>query len=127
MDFKRIPDLSEAYRQAAHAKLNEAFSHSNYDISDYTETSRIPTINIVEDESWHESGAWVTAQVWIPKTTVRDAEVTYCVSFNQRRTVNIVASSADLAFQKFELGEWEEEDASDEIGAGTFCSIMQVP
>ena len=128
MDFKRINDISEAYRQAAHAKMTEFVSEDNYDVSDCITTPVRPTVNIVDNLGIHENGAWVAVQLWIPQSVVRDLEAEYRIYFQQARSVNIIAMSADEARAKFERGEWKNEDAEDNLNyAGQFSGIHKIP
>ena len=124
MDFKRINDISEAYRQAAHAKMTEFVSEDDYDVSDCITTPVRPTVNIVDNLGIRENGAWVAVQLWIPQSVVRDLEVWYRIYFHQARTVNIIAKSAEEAQEKFERGEWKNEDSEDDHNyAGQFNAI----
>ena len=124
MDFKRINDISEAYRQAAHTKMTELVGASDYDLSTYTMSAARPTVSTVDDEDFAQCGAWVAVQLWIPKNVVRDLEVEYRIYFHQARTVNIIAKSAEEAQEKFERGEWKNEDSEDDHNyAGQFNAI----
>lgn len=124
MDFKRINDISEAYRQAAHAKMTKFVDEDDYDVSDCITTPVRPTVNIVDNLGIRENGAWVAVQLWIPQSVVRDLEVEYRIYFHQARTVNIIAKSAEEAQEKFERGEWKNEDSEDDHNyAGQFNAI----
>ena len=124
MDFKRINDISEAYRQATHAKMAKLVGEDDYDVSDCITTPVRPTVNIVDNLGIRENGAWVAVQLWIPQSVVRDLEVEYRIYFHQARTVNIIAKSAEEAQEKFERGEWKNEDSEDDHNyAGQFNAI----
>lgn len=128
MDFKRINDISEAYRQATHAKMAKLVGEDDYDVSDCITTPVRPTVNIVDNLGIRENGAWVAVQLWIPQSVVRDLVAEYCISFHQARSVNIIARSAEEARAKFERGEWKNEDAEDNLNSMLqFNGIHKIP
>lgn len=115
MDFKRIKDLSEAYRQRTHELLTEAVGGVNYDISSFVDTCRKPTVNIVDDEDFAQCGAWVTVQVWVPKSDVRESKIPYRVYFHQPKYVTIMAADRADALVRFNGGDWDSEDIEDDV------------